>query len=184
MERYNPFLLQYQTFTYTDRNSNYALWIDGLAIPFDGESYTNITDWFQVVTANTTASSTSLSSTSTSSTSATHSSTQSASATPSGTSSGASSVSTSGTSTATAAAATATASSEHHSSLSGGAIAGIVVGIVVLLALLAGAAIFTVWRRRRTALQQREAAARANRLEPVMSEHSYEMQQRSPQAIA
>lgn len=150
-------------------NSAYALYIDGLAIPFDGDSYSNTTAYFQfapVQEPNTTMATSTSSSASHSPT--TMSSTTHSAMTTSSSSSTATAVPTSGTSSGAT-------SSTHHSSISGAAIAGIVVAILVLAALAIAGAIFYKWRRKRTAFQQREAAARANRLEPVMSEGSYEM---------
>jgi uncharacterized protein HemX len=115
--------------------------VNGFAIPFNGGSNTVLTDWFQVT--NRTASTARPTPT----------------ATPSSTS-GASS-------TATPA---QDASHGDSKSLSGGAIAGIVIGVILAVALVVGAALFLRKRKQRETPRDREAAARAARLEPVMQE--------------
>lgn len=72
------------------------------------------------------------------------------------------------TATHTSAASTQTPSSGHHSSISGGAIAGIVVGLLAALAFIVGALLLARRRKRLAGIKEREAQARANRLEPVM----------------
>lgn len=84
-----------------------------------------------------------------------------------------------GSAATSSAASNDTAGGSHHSSISGGAIAGIVIGVLVLMALAIAALLFRRWRKKRTDFENREAAARANRLEPVMQAgHSFEMQGR------
>lgn len=138
-------------------NSVYGIWVDGLSIPFDGASYANMTDWFAV--------SSSPSPTASASSSATASASHSATST--GSTSGASND---------------TPSSDHKDSISGGAIAGIVIGCLLAVALVIGAILFLRQRKKRSTLQDREAADRANRLAPVMQD-AHEMHSRTSQTV-
>ncbi|ETN42017.1 uncharacterized protein HMPREF1541_03956 [Cyphellophora europaea CBS 101466] len=92
------------------------------------------------------------------------------------------------TPSATHSARPSTAASEaSHSdkSLSGGATAGIVIGCLLAAGIIIGAALLFAHRRRRAGIERREAAARANRLEPVMQDNfpGYEMQPRTSRAL-
>ena len=88
------------------------------------------------------------------------------------------------TSGATSSPSSSTSSNSHHNSLSGGAIAGIVIGCLAALGLVIGAFLLLAKRRKRSTVEDREAEARAQRLEPVMQEHypGYEMQNRNSRA--